>query len=70
MKLLDSFMGFQTVKLFPSMHMGYIFFTYMLTGSWKETLSPQPNTDFVNLLNDFFCLHVAFTVAYIFSPVL
>ena len=69
MKLLDSFMGFQSVKLYPSMHLGYIYFTYKLSGSWKETLTPQPNPDFVNLLNDFFWLHVAFTVAYIFQLV-
>jgi hypothetical protein len=28
MKHLDSFMGFQTVKSFPSIHIAYMWFTY------------------------------------------
>jgi hypothetical protein len=64
MKHLDSFMGFQTVRSFPSIHVAYMWFTYNLSGSWKDTLSPAPNPDFVNLLSYFFWLHLAFTVAY------
>lgn len=64
MKHLDSFMAFQVVKLFPSVHIAFIWFTYKLSGSWKDTLSPAPNPDFVHLLSDFFYLHIAFTVAY------
>jgi hypothetical protein len=64
MKHLDSFMGFQTVRSFPSIHIAYMWFTYNLSGSWKDTLSPAPNPYFVHLLSDFFWLHLAFTVAY------
>ena len=64
MKHLDSFMGFQTVKSFPSIHIAYMWFTYNLSHSWKDTLSPAPNQEFVHLLSDFFWLHLAFTVAY------
>ena len=64
MKHLDSFMGFQTVRSFPSLHVAFMWFTYNLSGSWKDTLSPAPNPEFVHLLSDFFWLHLAFTVAY------
>jgi len=64
MKHLDSFMGFQTVKSFPSIHIAYMWFTYNLSHSWKDKLSPAPNPNFVHLLSDFFWLHFAFTVAY------
>ena len=64
MKHLDSFMGFQTVKSFPSIHIAYMWFTYNLSHSWKDKLSPAPNPNFVDLLSDFFWLHFAFTVAY------
>jgi hypothetical protein len=57
-------MGFQTVKSFPSIHIAYMWFTYKLSHSWKDTLSPAPNQEFVHLLSDFFWLHLAFTVAY------
>jgi len=63
MKHLDSFMGCQVVKSFPSIHIAHMWFTYKLSGSWKDTLSPAPNQEFVHLLSDFFWLHMAFTVA-------
>jgi hypothetical protein len=69
MKHLDSFMGFQTVRSFPSIHVAYMWFTYNLSGSWKDTLYPAPNPDFVHLLSDFFWLHLAFTVAYLIQLV-
>ena len=64
MRHLDSFMGLQTVKSFPSIHIVYMFFTMYLSGSLKDTLSPPPNPNFVNLLSDFKWLHAAFTVGY------
>ena len=64
MKHLDSFMGFQTVKSFPGIHIAYMWFTYNFSHSWKDTISPAPNADFVHLLSDFFWLHFSFTVAY------
>ena len=36
----------------------------MLSTLGKDILSPAPNPDFVHLLNDFFWLHLAFTVAF------
>jgi len=38
MKHLDSFMGCQVVKSFPSIHIAHMWFTYKLSGSWKDTL--------------------------------
>ena len=64
MKHLDSFIAFQVVRLFPSVHIAFMWFTYNLSRSWKDTLSPPPNPDFVHLLSDFFWLHLAFSVAY------
>ena len=40
-----------------------MWFTLMHSNFTKHILSPAPNPDFVLLLNDFFWLHLAFTVA-------
>jgi hypothetical protein len=44
-----------------------MWFTWKLTHLSKDTLTPAPNPDFVNLLIDFFWLHIAFTVSFFIS---
>jgi len=51
---------------FPTVHISSLWFTIKLANLRKETLSPAPNPDFVHLLNDFFWLHLAYTVAFLF----
>ena len=41
-----------------------MWFTLMQSTSTMHLLSPAPNPDFVLLLNDFFWLHLAFSVVY------
>ena len=62
-------MGFKSSgNSYPTMHIGYMCFAYLLSTLGKDILSPAPNPDFVHLLNDFFWLHLAFTVAF-FIPI-
>jgi hypothetical protein len=61
----DTFMGFKSSgNSYPTMHIGYMCFAYMLSTRGKDILSPAPNPDFVLLVNDFFWLHLAFSVAF------
>jgi hypothetical protein len=61
-------MGIKTAgKYYPSIHLAYMWLTWKLTNLSKDTLTPAPNPDFVHLLNNFFWLHLAYTVSYFIS---
>lgn len=53
MKLLDIFQGFSMVKSYSAVHFAFLIIIWRLTGSWKDDIKPEPNPDFVNLLNWF-----------------
>jgi hypothetical protein len=66
MQHLDSFKGLYIGYSFSTVQIAYLWLTFKLVNLSEDTLSPAPNPDFVHLLNDFFWLHLASTVAFLF----
>jgi hypothetical protein len=70
MKLLDVFQGIMIVRPYPSMHLGFIYFIWKLTGSWLEDIKPEPNQEFVTVLNWFFYVHWLFLFGFLIQIIL
>ena len=66
MQHLDSFKGLYTGHSYPTVNIAYLWLTFKLVNLSEDTFSPAPNPDFFHLLNDFFWLHLASTVAFLF----
>lgn len=67
MKLLDIFQGIMTVRPFPSIHLGFIFLIWRVTGSWAEEIQPPPNPKFIDILHLYRWAHWLSIIVYLIN---
>jgi hypothetical protein len=65
MKHLDSFMGILDGFIVPFQHFTLMWFIHVVEYVAEETTSFAPNRDFVDILNNFWIIHVFFVLSFI-----